>query len=161
MRFLEDLGDRMAAMEREIQALPQELNSIVRDLSGGKWKKLLARVDEDLNGLLDRLEAQRVGGANYLPYILDLQSLSVTPITKEDRARWRDARKSHIRVVTGKGQVRLTVDSKAAGKLEITGFERTSFTQQPGFTVLAWDQYRKLLDEIGRLISSDDEQARQ
>jgi hypothetical protein len=53
--------------------------------------------------------------------------------------------------------VRLTVDSKTAGTSETTGFQMTSVTQQPSFKVLAWDQYRKLLDEIGRLISSDDE----
>jgi hypothetical protein len=157
MRFLENLGDQMVAMERQIQTLPQKLNSIVRRLDRGKWRKLLARVDEDLNRLLDKLDAPRVNGAFHMPFVLDPQSLSLTPITSEDRARWRDARKSHIRAVTGKGQVRLTIDPKTARKLEIIGFEITSITQQSDSIVLAWDQYQKLLDEIGRLISSDDE----
>jgi hypothetical protein len=157
MRFLENLGDQMAAMEREIQTLPQELNSIVRRLDRGKWRKLLARVDEDLNRLLDRLSTTRVDGALYLPLIFNPQSLSFTPITSEDRARWRDARKSHIRVMIGKGQVQVRADLENTSKSEMTCSQITPVTQQPGFILLTCDQYQRLVDEIGKLISSDDE----
>jgi len=152
MRFLNCLSDRLATMEQEMQALPEELDSIVRRLDRGKWENLLVRVNEDFNKLLDKLSASQSSGILALPRILSLQPFSITPITDEDRARWRAAHKSEIRVVIGKGQVQVMADSEIIGKGETAVSHRIPFGQQQGYIILNWDQYQKLLDEIGKLI---------
>lgn len=157
MRFLNSLSDRLTAMEREMQTFSGDLDSIVRRLDQGKWENLLLRVNEDFNKLLDKLYAPRINGAFALPLIFDLQSLSFTPITSEDRARWRAAHKSDIRVVIGKGQVHVMADSEITGKGKTAVSHRIPFAQRQGYIILNWDQYQKLLDEIGKLISGNDE----
>ncbi len=152
MRFLNCLSDRLATMKQGIQTLPEELDSIVRRLDWGKWENLLIRVNEDFNKLLDKLSAPRTNGVFALPLIFDPQSFSFTPITDEDRARWRAAHKSEIQVVIGKGQVQVMADSEITGKGETAVSHRIPFGQQQGYIILNWDQYHKLLDEIGKLI---------
>jgi len=156
MRFLNSLNDRLTAMEREMQALPEELDSMVRRLDQGKWENLLLRVNEDFNKLLDELSAPQNSGVFALPSIFDPQSLSFTPITSEDRSRWRDAYKSDIRVVIGKGKVQVMADSEVTGEGETAVSHRIPFAQQQGYIILNWDQYQKLLAEIGKLISGND-----
>jgi len=152
MSFLNSLNDRLTTMEREVQTLPEELDSMVRRFDQGKWENLLLRVNEDFNKLLDKLYAPRTNGAFALPLIFDLQSLSFTPITSEDRARWRAARKSEIRVVIDKGRVEVMAASMVAGNWETTVSQIAPVAQQKGYIVLRWDQYIELLDEIGTLI---------
>ena len=152
MSFLNNLSDWLATMEHEMQALPEELDSMVRRLDQGKWENLFLRVNEDFNKLLDKLYAPRTNGAFALPLIFDLQSLSFTPITSEDRARWRVVHKSDIRVVIGNGQVHVMANSEITGKGGTAVSHRIPFGQQQGYIILNWDQYQKLLDEIGKLI---------
>jgi len=161
MKFLNYLSDRLATMEQEMQALPEELDSMVRRLDRGKWENLLVRVNEDFNKQLDRLYAPQTNGVFALPLIFDPQSLSFTPITGEDRSRWRAAHKSEIRVVIGKGQVHVMANSDITGKGETAVSHRIPFGQQQGYIILNWDQYQKLLDEIGKLINGNDEQGKQ
>jgi hypothetical protein len=156
MRFLNNLSDRLAAMEQKMQALPEELDSIMRRLNRDKWENLLVRVNEDSNKLLDRLSAPRIHGVFSLPLIFDLQSLSFAPITSEDRARWRAAHKSDIRVVIGKGKVQVMVASEVTDEEATEVSQIIPFSQQQGYIILSWDQYQKLLDEIGKLISGND-----
>ena len=152
MSFLNNLNDRLATMEHEMQALPEELDSMVRRLDQGKWENLFLRVNEDFNKLLDKLYAPRISGVFALPLIFDPQSLSFTPITSEDRARWRAAHKSKVRVVIGEGKVEVMAASEIAGKYKTTVSQIAPVAWQQGYTVLSWDQYIKLLDEIGKLI---------
>ena len=155
MSFLTSLNDRLTAMEQEMQALPEELDSMVRRLDQGKWENLLLRVNEDFNKLLDKLSAPQNSGVFALPSIFDPQSLSLTPITSEDRARWRAAHKSDIRVVIGKGRVQVMAASEAARKRENSVSQITPVARQQGYIVLSWNQYQKLLDEISELIGED------
>ena len=157
MRFLNSLSDRLAAMEREMQSFPEEFNSLVRRLDRGKWRNLLARVKGDFNKLLDEHYAPRINGAFALPLIFDPQSLSFTPITSEDRARWRAAHKSDIRVVISKGKVQVMAASEVTGEEETEVSQIIPFSQQQGYIILNWDQYQVLLDEIGKLRSGNDE----
>ena len=152
MRFLNSLNDRLAAMEREMQALPEELDSIVRRLDRGKWENLLLRVNEDFNKLLDKLSTPQSRGNFFLSKILDLQPLSITPITDEDRARWRAAYKSEVRVVIGEGKVEVMAASEIAEKYKTIVSQIAPVVRQQGYIILSWDQYVKLLDEIGKLI---------
>ena len=89
--------------------------------------------------------------------IFDLQSLSFTQITSEDRSRWRDAHRSDIRVVIGKGKVRVMATSKVTFEGEAGVSQITPLSQQQGYIIVNWDQYQKLLDEIGKLIGEDEE----
>lgn len=52
-------------------------------------------------------------------------------------------------------------DSEVTGKGETAVSLRTPLGQQQGYIILNWDQYQKLLDEIGKLISGNDEQGKQ
>jgi hypothetical protein len=156
MSFLTSLNDRLTIMEQEMQALPEELDSIMRRLNSDKWRNLLVRVNEDFNKLLDELSIPRINGAFSLPLIFDLQSLSFTSITSEDRSRWRAAHKSDIRVVIGKGEVQVIAASEATGEGEAEVSQIIPLSQQQGYVILRWDQYQKLLDEIGKLITGND-----
>lgn len=157
MRFLNSLSDRLTAMEREMQTFSRDLDSIIRRLDRGKWRNLLLRVNEDFNRLLDELSAPQNSGVFSLPLIFDLQSLSIRPVTSEDRARWRAAHKSEVRVVIGKGEVKVIAASGIAGNRETAVSQITPVARQQGYIVLGWDQYQKLLDEMGRLIGDDEE----
>jgi len=152
MSFLNSLNDRLTTMEREVQTLPGELDSIVRRLDRGKWENLLVRVNEDFNKLLDKLSTPQSSGVLALPLILNLQPLSITPVTSEDRSRWREAYKSRVRVVIGEGKVEVMAESEIAGKYETTVSQIDPVARKQGYIVLSWDQYIKLLDEIGKLI---------
>lgn len=152
MSFLNSLNDRLTTMEREVQTLPGELDSMVRRLDRDKWKNLLVCINKDFNKLLDELSAPRISGVFSLPLIFDPQSLSFTPITSEDRARRREAYKSKVRVVIGEGKVEVIAASEIAGKGETAVSHRIPFGQQQGYIILNWDQYQKLLDKIGTLI---------
>jgi len=153
--FLNSLSDKLTAMEQEMQAFPEELNSIVRRLDRGKRRNLLVRVNEDFNKLLDELSAPQSSGVLALPLIVSLQPLSITPVTSKDRSMWRAAHKSDIRVVIGKGRVQVMAASEI--KRETAVSQITPVARQQGYIVLNWDQYQKLLDEMGKLISDDEE----
>lgn len=157
MGFLTSLNDRLTTMEQEMQALPGELDSIMRRLNCDKWRNLLIHVNEDFNKLLDKLSAPQSSGVFSIPLILSLQPLSITPVTGEDRSRWREAHKSDIRVVIGKGKVQVMAASEVTGKGETAVSHRIPFDQQQGYIILNWDKYQRLLDEIGKLVSGNDE----
>jgi len=154
--FLNSLTDNLEAMAQEIQALPEELDSIVRRLELGKWEKLLLRVNDDFNKVLDKLSASKDSGVWPHPMILSLQPLSITPETSEDRSRWRAAHKPEIRVVIGEGKVQVMADSEITGKGETAVSWVIPVGRQQGHIVLTWDQYQKLLAEIGKLINDDE-----
>jgi len=157
MRFLNSLNDRLTTMERDMQSISEELDSIMRRLNSDKWRNLLIRVNEDFNKLLDELSIPRISGLFSVPLIFDQQSLSFTPITSEDRARWRAAHKSDIRVVISKGKVQVMAASEVTGEEETEVSQIIPFSQQQGYIILNWDQYQVLLDEIGKLRSGNDE----
>ena len=50
--------------------------------------------------------------------------------------------------------------SEGAGKCKTTVSQIILVAQQQGYIVLSWDEYQKLLDEIGKLIGEDEEQGR-
>jgi len=151
MSFLTSLNDRLTTIEQEMQALPEDFDSIMRRLDQGKWGNLFLRINEDFNKLLDELSAPKISGLFSLPLIFDPQSLSFIPITSEDRARWRAAHKSDIRVVIGKGKVQVMAASEVISEGEAEVSQIIPFSQQQGYIILRWDQYQMLLDEIGKL----------
>jgi len=152
MSFLNNLNDRLTTMEREVQALPGELDSIVRRLDWGKLQSVLIHLEQDCNQLYEKQSAAQSSGGITLPLIFRLETLSITPITDEDRARWREAYKSKVRVVIGGGKVEVMAASELAEKYKTTVSQIAPVAQQKGYTVLSWEQYIKLLDEIGKLM---------
>ena len=152
MRFLNSLNDRLTTMEQEIQALPGVLDSIVRRLDWGKLQSVLLHLEQDCNQLYEKQSAAQSSGGITLPLIFRLETLSITPITDEDRARWREAYKSKVRVVIGEGKVEVMATSELAEKYKTTVSQIAPIARQQGYIVLSWDQYIKLLDEIGKLI---------
>jgi len=77
-------------------------------------------------------------------------------VTDEDLSRWRAAHKPEVRVIIGNGKLEVTSASRLAAKWETTVSLITPVAQQQGYVLLNWDQYQKLLDEIGKLINGDD-----
>ena len=152
MRFLNSLNDRLTTMEREVQALPGELNSIVRRLDWGKLQSVLLHLEQDCNQLYEKQSAAQSSGIPKLPVIFSLETLSSTLITSEDISKWREAYKSKVRVLIGKGRVEVMAASEIAGKYETTVSQIATVAHQQGYIVLSWNQYIKLLDEIGKLI---------
>ncbi len=152
MRFLNNLNDRLTTMEREVQTLPGELDSIVRRLDWGKLQSVLIHLEQDCSQLYEKQSAAQSSGGITLPWILSLQPLSINPVTGEDRDRWREAYKSKVRVVIGEGKVEVMAASEIAGKHKTTVSQIAPVARKQGYTVLSWNQYIKLLDEIGKLI---------
>ena len=150
MSFLNSLNDRLTTIEREVQTLPGELDSIVARLDRGKLQSVLIRLEQDCDQLYEKQSAAQSSGVLALFLIFSLEFLSFTPKTSE--ARWREAYKSKVRVVIGEGKVEVMATSELAEKYKTTVSQITIVAQQQGFIVLRWDQYIKLLDEIGKLI---------
>jgi len=152
--FLNSLKDRLTAMEQKIQTLPGELDSIVTGFDRGKLRRLLFRLNQDFNKLFD---ARYNRGMLCLPLIIQPTYPYIREITSEDLQRWREAYKSEVLVIIGKGRLEVTAASEVADKWETTVSQITLVAQQQGYIVLSCDQYQKLLDEIGKLISEDEE----
>ena len=159
-RFLNSLQNKLTAVEQEIQALPGELDSIVARLDQGKLKSLSFQLNQDFNKLLDRLFAPQRMNALLSPFILMPDGINgplYRRITEEDLAKWRAAWKSDVRVVLGKESVELIAISQLSRKYNLKVPEIILAAQRQGYVVLGWDQYQKLLDEIGKLIVGGEE----
>jgi len=152
--FLDSLKDRLTTMEQEVQTLPEELDSALTRLDRVKLRGLFSRLDQDFNKLFD---ARHSSGMLALPLIIQPTYPYIREITDEDLQRWREAYKSDVRVVAGKGNVEVLDISKLAKEHKMTVFWIILAAQQQGYTVLGWDQYQNLLDEIGKLIGGDEE----
>ncbi len=123
MSFLNSLNDRLTTMEREVQTLPGELDSIVRRLDWGKLQSVLIRLEHDCDQLYEKQSAAQSRGVFTLPVILDRQTLSTTPITSEHRSRWREAYRSRVLVVIGEGKVGVMAAAEISGRYR-TGYQR-------------------------------------
>lgn len=76
-------------------------------------------------------------------------------ITGEDMAKWRQAYKTELHVVVGRGRVEVTALSELAAECKTTAPRIILVTEQQGYTVLGWEQYQKLLDEIAGLVAAN------
>lgn len=156
--FLNSLEDKLRAMEEEIQTLPGELDSAVARLDRGELTSLLSRLNEDYNELSDKQFAtRRAVAALGLPLIMQVGYPYIREITNEDLVKWRAAWKSDVRVVLSKDGVTVIAVSELARQYKMTVPEIILAAQQQGYIMLGWDQYKKLLDEIGKLIAGDEE----
>ena len=146
--FLNSLKDRLTAMEQEIQTLPIELDAIVTRLDRSKLRGLFSRLNQDLNNLFN---ARHNSGMLSFPLVVQLTYPYIREVTNEDLQRWREAYKSEVQVIVGKGRVAVIAPSELASKYKTTVSQIIFSAQQQGYLVLSWDQYQKLLDEIGKL----------
>lgn len=159
--FLNSLEDKLRVMEEEIQTLPGELDSIVARLDRGKLRSLGSRLNQDFNNLLDQLFAPQRSQVlmSMFPFIFMPDGLNgplYRRITHEDFSRWRTAYKSDVRVVLGKDGVGVIAVSELAREYQTTVSQVVLAAQQQGYTVLGWDDYQHLLDEVGSLIGGDE-----
>ena len=60
----------------------------------------------------------------------------------------------------GGGRVEVMAPSELTREYKTTVSQIIRAAQQQGYTVLGWEQYLKLLDEIGNLTGEDEEQGR-
>ncbi len=158
--FLNSLKDKLTVMEREMEALPGELDSIVAHFDQAKLRSLWFRLNQDFNNLLDRLFAPQRMNALLFPFIFMPDGINgplYGRITEKDLSRWRAAWKSDVRVVIGKEGVDVIVISELARKYQTTVTQVILAVQQQSYVVLGWDGYQHLLAEIGSLIGEDEE----
>lgn len=161
--FLNNLKDKLKAMDRQTQALLGELDSSVACLDRGKLESLFLRLDQDFNKLLDKLWAPEKINALRFPFIFMPDGLNgplYRQITEDDLSRGREAHKSDIWVVIGGGKVGVMVASEVASECNVTVSQVILVLKQHGYVMLDWDQYRKLLDEIDGLIGGGGERYR-
>jgi hypothetical protein len=154
MRFLDNLDEWLAEMKQEVQDLPEELDSIVARLDRGKLQDIRFRLEQEFDQYINKTTAFQNPRTINLPLIFDLDSPGLRPITDQDLSRWREAHKSEVRVVIGQGQVEVLPVSEIADKLGTKFSQITLAAQRKGYVILSWDQYQRLLDEIGKLINS-------
>ncbi len=159
--FLDSLKDRLTTMEQEVQTLPGELDSVVAHLDRDKLRDLSLALnrdfDEAFNQYLGRLFAGQGGWAFGAPAVIELSPPCIRPITNEDVQRWRGVYKADVRVVIGKGRVRVMTTSELTKEYETTVSQVVLVAQQQGYIVLGWDQHQKLVAEISKLIGGDEE----
>lgn len=158
--FLNSLEDRLTAMAQEIRTLPGELDSIVTGFDRGKLRSLLLRLNQAYDQLLDELFAPQRSRVLASPFVTMPEPPFLRVITGEDLSRWRAAWKSDVWVVLGKEGVGLVAISELSRKYDLKAPEMILAAQRQGYVVLGWDQYQKLLDEIGKLIAGAEEIAR-
>jgi len=148
-------------MEEEIQNLPGELDSIVTRLDRDKLRSLFAALNRDFDEAFDKhlgkLFAAQGGWAFGAPFIMELSPPHIRSVTNEDIQRWQAAYKSDVRVVIGKRGVGVIAPSELAKEYKTTVSQVILAAQRQGYTVLGWEQYQKLLDEIHKLIGEDKE----
>ncbi len=158
--FLNSLESKLIAMQQEVQALPEELDSIVARLDQGKLRRLSFSLDQDFNKLLDSLFDEQRINAVLFPFVFMPDGWNgplYRRITEEDLMKWRAAWKSDVRVVTGKEGIGLIAISELSRKYQTSVPQVILAAQQQGYTVLDWDGYQNLLDEIGSLVGEDEE----
>jgi hypothetical protein len=152
--FLNSLKDRLTAIEQEMQSLPGELDSALTRLDRAKLRSLFTRLNQDFNKLFD---AHHRSGMFSLPLIIEPTYPYIREITSEDWSRWREAYKSDVRVVIGKGKVEIIAVADLTREYKATVSQVVLIAQQQGYIVLGWDQHQKLLAEISKLIGGDEE----
>jgi len=158
--FQSSFKDKLVAIEQEMQTLPEELDSLVTRLDRGRLRNLFLRLNQDFNKLLDKLFGTQRSRVLASPFVITPEPPFIRLITNADLAKWREATKSDIQVVIGKGRVEVMAPSELAGEYKATVSQVILVTQQQGYTVLGWEQYQKLLDEIGNLIGGHEERGR-
>jgi len=157
-QFQNSFKDKLTVIERELGTLPGELDSIVTRLDRGRLRNLFLCLNQDFNKLLDKLFGTQRSRVLTSPFVIDSSSRPfIRLITNADLAKWREATKSDIQVVVGKGRVEVLAPSELAKQYKTTVSQVILVARQQGYTVLGWNQYRKLLDEIGKLIGGDEE----
>ena len=110
---IDSLRDKLAAMEREVQALPRQLDSVVIRMDRGKLRSLVLSVSQDFNKLVDELSAAQRSILT-IPLVFIPNYPFLREITNEDLSRWREAYKLEVRVVIGKGRVEVITPSELA-----------------------------------------------
>jgi len=159
--FLNSLKDRLTAIEQEMQSLPGELDSVVARLDRDKLRSLFAALNRDFgeafNQYLGRPFAGQGGWVFGAPFIIELSPPHVRSVTNEDVQRWREAYRSEVLVVIGEGKVEVIAAADLAREYKATVSQVILDAQRQGYTVLGWEQYQKLLDEIVSLIGEDEE----
>jgi hypothetical protein len=159
--FLNSFKGRLKALEQGIQTLPGELDLAVRQLDGGKLRNLFSRLEHDCDRLYDKQFAAQSNSLLVFPFILFPDGVNgplFRRITSEDIAKWRQAYRTKLHVVVGKGGVRIVAASESARQHKTTVPQVVFAVQQQGYIVLGWEQYQKLFDEIGKLIGGDEQQ---
>jgi len=159
-QFLSSPNDKLTTMEQEIQNLPGELDSIVTRLDRGKLRRLFAALNRDFDEAFDKhlgkLFAAQGGWAFGAPFIMELSPPHIRSVTNEDLQRWREAYRSEVLVAIGEGKVEVIAAADRAREYKTTASQVILATQQQGYIVLGWEQYLKLLNEIGKLIGGDE-----
>jgi len=147
-RFSDDLRHVLEAVERRIQKLPREVDSAVKHLDRTRLRDAFQKLHQDYkNSLQEEQSAAGIGG-----FATGL-ALLAGQVTKDEASSVKAMLSPDVRIMIGSGEVKVVAISRLARENKTTASETISNLQEQGYTVLAWDQYEEVLDEIGNLIS--------
>lgn len=151
--FLDGLKDELETMEQQIQALSGHIDSVVTHLEWSKLRSLFLRLNQDYSKLLQDEQAWHQACTGIVIITTDRAMA-------EEISRLKNASTPNVRVVSGKGQVKAMAISNLARENKMTAPEIILNLREQGYLVFGWNQYQKLLDEIGNLISGHEEQGK-
>ena len=154
--FLDGLEEKLAAMEQEPQALPREIDSAAAHLDRATLRRLFLRLNRDYSKLLE----DEKFAARACSIVVAASALCRNQLSSVDESLVRVFYAPDVRVAIGRGKVKPIAISQLARENRTVGPEIILNLRERGYIVLGWDQYQKLLDEIGNLISGNEEQGR-
>lgn len=146
--FSDDLRHVLEALEGRIQKLPEEMDSAAKHLDRAKLIDAFQKLRQDYKNSLQ--EEQSIVGIGGLATGL---ALLAGQATKDEVTSVKAMLSPDVRIVVGNGEIKVVAISRLARENKTTASEAISNLQEQGYTVLAWDQYEEVLDEIGNLIS--------
>ena len=150
--FLESLRDELETVEQRIEALPGDIDSVVTHLGWTKLRTFFLRLNQDYRKLLQ--DEQRL----YQGVLLGRLLITTDRAMAEQMSNLIKTFIPDVRVVLGKGQVKAMAISNLARENKMTASDIIVSLREEGYLVLGWDEYRKLLDEIGKLIDQPEEE---
>ena len=149
--FLDSLRDELETIEQRIEALPGDIDSVVSHLEWTKLRTFFLGLNQDYRKLLQ--DEQRL----YQGVLLGRLLITTDRAMAEQMSNLIKTFIPDVRVVLGKGQVKAMAISNLARENKMTASDIILSLREEGYLVLGWDEYRKLLDEIGKLLAQPKE----
>ena len=150
--FIDSLNGHLDAMATEMGRLPDQLREAVENLDRHRLGHLFLTLEQEYDKLVVDEESARKAYSPGKELALSL----LDPALGKQMSKLKEP--SDVRIIIGKGEIKAVAISKLARQCRVTTLEVAGELRQQGYKVFGWNQYQKLLYEIGKLIGGDEEQ---
>jgi len=142
MEALDNFDKQLDALAEKMASLPEQLNQASRYLERGRLRRIFSNLECWYKALVANEEEARksYSFAKELGYTL------LSPKAGERVSRLKEP--VDVRIVVGKGVVTALAISRLAREGRVTTHSVVHSLRQEGYTVLTWNQYRRLLSQI-------------